>query len=119
MNHHAHGYFGSLGIGNAVNLVLLNILVVSALQNLANNAQELHNAYDRVRSDMIAKKMDGLVKYTFLKKLSIYLGECEWADSGGIIRNNGTNMLHLLLKSTNPATPIFVSNLKYEIENQP
>ena len=39
MYHQAHGYFGLLGIGNLGNKVLSNLLVVSALQNLANNVQ--------------------------------------------------------------------------------
>ena len=37
--HQAHGYFGLICIRNVVNKVLTNPLVVSALQNLANNAQ--------------------------------------------------------------------------------
>ena len=59
MHHQEHGLFGLLGIVNVVNKIIPNHLVVSALQNLANNAQEVHNFYDRVRSYMIAKAIDG------------------------------------------------------------
>ena len=38
------------------------------------------------------------------------------ADTGGIISNDGPNMLYLLLKIINPATTIGVSNLQYKIE---
>ena len=55
MHHKPHGYFGLLVIGNVVNQVLPNLLVVSALQNLVNNAQEVNKFYDMVRSDMISK----------------------------------------------------------------
>ena len=41
MHHQAHRYFGMLGIGNVGDQVILNPLVVSALQNLSNNAQEV------------------------------------------------------------------------------
>ena len=41
MHNHAHGYFGLAGIGNVVNQVLPNPLVVTSIQNLENNAQEV------------------------------------------------------------------------------
>ena len=40
MYHQSHGWFGLLGIGNFINQVLPNHLVVLALQNLARSAQE-------------------------------------------------------------------------------
>ena len=49
-------------------------------------------------------------------KLSIHRKGCEWIDAWGLIRNDGPNNIYLLFKSTNPATRIGVSNLKYEIE---
>ena len=48
IHHQAHGYFGLVGILNAVN-TLLNPLVVSYILNLATSSQEVHNFYDRVR----------------------------------------------------------------------
>ena len=42
--------------------------------------------------------------------------EYEWADDGGLIRNDLPTMLYLLFKSTKPATRIGFSNLKYDIE---
>ena len=47
IHHQSHGYFGLLVIWNVVNQVLPNPLVVSALQNLANNAQEVHKFLTR------------------------------------------------------------------------
>ena len=35
--------------------------MVSDLQNLANNAQEVQNFYDRVHSDIIANSIDGSI----------------------------------------------------------
>ena len=55
MHHQAHVYFGLLIIGNIVNRVLPNLLVLSDLQKLTKNAQEVQNFYDRVCSDIIAK----------------------------------------------------------------
>ena len=59
IHYQAHGYFGLLSIGNIGNQVLPKPLVVSALQNLANNEQEVQKFYDRVQSDMIAKAIEG------------------------------------------------------------
>ena len=39
-------------------------------------------------------------------------GECEWADTGYLISNDGTNIIYILFKSINPATSIGVSNKK-------
>ena len=48
-------------IGNVGNQVLPNPLVVSDLQNLPNNAQEVQNVYNRVISDTISKEIEGLI----------------------------------------------------------
>ena len=116
MHHQGHGYFGLLDIGNFGNQVLPNPLVVSDLQNPEKNAQDLQNLYDRVRSDIKPKEIEGPIKKTYITKLRINLGEYAWADDGGIIRNDGPTMLYLLFKITNPAKRIGASNLKYEIE---
>ena len=42
--------------------------------------------------------------------------EHEWTYVWGIISNDGTTSIYLILGITNPATRIVVSNLKYEIE---
>ena len=44
-------------------------MVVSALQNLDYNAQEMKHFYDRVCSDMISKEIEGSIAKTSLKKL--------------------------------------------------
>ena len=41
MHHQAHRYFSLIGIGNLINKIFPNVLVVSYLQNLANNTQEV------------------------------------------------------------------------------
>ena len=41
IHHQAHGYFRMLGIGNVVNQVISNPLVVSAIQKLDSNVQEV------------------------------------------------------------------------------
>ena len=53
--------FGMIHIGNVGNQVLPNPLVVSDLQNLPNNAQEVQNVYNRVISDTISKEIEGLI----------------------------------------------------------
>ena len=55
MHHQAHGYFGMIDIRNVGNQVIPNALVLSALQNLSKNSQEVQNVYDRLHSDMAAK----------------------------------------------------------------
>ena len=40
-------------------------------------------------------------------------GEYEWDDAKGIIRNDVTTMIYLILKIVNPDTRIRVSNLEY------
>ena len=57
MHHEPHGYFGLIGIVNVGNQVLPNPLVVSTLQTLGRNSQEVQNLYDRLSSDMIAKSI--------------------------------------------------------------
>ena len=65
---------------------------------------------------MIAKAIKVSIKNKYLKKLRLHLREYERTYYGGLIRNDVTTMLYLIFKIINPATRIFVSNLKYEIE---
>ena len=59
IQNNAHGYFGLKVIGN-INLVLPNTLKISGLTQLAGgNAIEIQNFHDRVRSEMIAKAIEG------------------------------------------------------------
>ena len=44
----------------------------------------------------------------------IILGGYEWADSGGLKRNYGPTMHHIIFKMINPDTRNGVSNLKYQ-----
>ena len=55
MHHEEHEFFGLLVNRNVGNQVLTNTLVVSSLQNLANNTKEVQHLYDRQRLDMKAK----------------------------------------------------------------
>ena len=90
-------------------------MLLSSLQNLSNNAQEVQNLYNGLRLDMTAKEIEGSITKTYLKKLVIILGEYEWDYSGSLIRNYGPTMLHILFKMINPYTSNGVSNLKYQI----
>ena len=58
MHHQAHGYFGFLGIGNVLNQVHPNPLVISDLKKLSNNEQYLHDFYDKAHSDIIAEEIE-------------------------------------------------------------
>ena len=71
MHHQAHEYFGMLGIRNVGNKVLPNLLVISALQKLDNDAKG-KNIYDKVRSDMISKAIEGSITKKYLKKLRLH-----------------------------------------------
>ena len=61
MHHQSHVYFGPIVIGNVGNQVLINPLVISALQTSCKNAQEVNNLYVRVRSDMIENSIEGSI----------------------------------------------------------
>ena len=116
MHHQSHGYFGLIGIGNVGNKSLPNTLVLSDLQNLSGSTQEVQKFYVRLRSDMIAKSIEGSITKKYPKKLRLFQGEYERSDAGGLIRNDGPTMLYPIFKIINPATRIGVSNLKDEIE---
>ena len=77
MLHQSNEYFELLGIGSVGNKFLPNPLVVSALQNLASNPQEVENLYDMVRSDMISKAIEGSIKKNSLKKIRLHRMEYE------------------------------------------
>ena len=115
----SHGYFGLIGIGNDIDNIT-SPLRVSPLTHLFDNdgtqANEIHNVYDRVRSDMIVKAIKGSTKKTSLKILRLHCMEYEWIDTGGLIINDGPTMLYLISKSIIPDTIIVVLNLKNEIE---
>ena len=100
MHHQAHGYFVLISIGIIGNSILPKPLVVSYLQNLASSANQVHNFYDKARSDMTAKEIEGSIKSKSLKKLRIHQGEYECNHNGGIIRNDGPTMICILLKSS-------------------
>ena len=44
-------------------------------------------------SDMISKEIEGSITKTLIKKLRFHHGGYEWADDGGIIRNNEPTIL--------------------------
>ena len=66
------GYFGLLGIGNVGNNVIPNPLVVSYLQNLAGDPQQVQNIYYRVRSNMISKAIEGSITKIYYKRLRLH-----------------------------------------------
>ena len=116
IHHQSHVYYGIIGIGNVGNIALPDPLLVLSLQKLNGSTQQVQKFYDRVRSDMIAKEIQGSIKNTYLEKLSLHRGVYEWVDTGGIIKNDVTRMLNLIFKSMNSDTRTYVSNLKYEID---
>ena len=64
---------------------------------------------------MTAKRIEGSITKTSIKKLRIHQGEYEWANARGLMINDGPTMIYLLFKNTNPATSIGVSNLRDQI----
>ena len=76
-----------------VNQFLPKPLLLSSLQNLSNNAQEVQNLYNGLHLDMTAKEIEGSITKTYIKKLSIHWGECEWKYAGGIIINDGPTII--------------------------
>ena len=110
-----HGYFGLLGIKKIGYDALPDRLIVSNLQNVNGNIQQVQYFYDRVRSYMISKETELSNKTTFHKKLRLHRREYKSADTGGIIWNYGPTMLYLILKTTIPDIKVGVSNQKDEI----
>ena len=55
---------------------------------------------------MTAKAIYVSITKKSLKKIRLHQGEYEWADTGGLIRNDGTTMIYLLYSSS---LPVFVS----------
>ena len=68
MHHQPYGYFGLIGIGNVVNQIFKKPFVVSTLQNLDNDAQEVKIFYYGVISYIIAKSVEASITNTSLKK---------------------------------------------------
>ena len=108
-----------MGIGNVTDRLPIP-LIVSPINYFsdknANQETEIQNLYDRVRPDMIDSEIKGSITKTSLKKLRLHHGEYEWTGYGGLVRNDGHNMICLILKIINTDTRIGFSNLKYEIE---
>ena len=61
MYHQAHGYFVLLDIGNIGNQGLPNPLLVSVLKNYPKIHRKYKNLYERLRSHMISKKIEGSI----------------------------------------------------------
>ena len=75
IQYQAHEYFGLLGIGNVVDNSFPDPVVISKIQNLNGDTQQVQNFYDRVRPRMIAKEIEDQIKKTPLKKLSFTKGD--------------------------------------------
>ena len=58
------------------------------------------------------------LKRRHLIKFGLIEGNMNGLMIGGLIRNDGTNLLYILLKTINPDTSIGFSNLKGEIEKE-
>ena len=115
LKYQAWGYFSVNGIGNQAGDPP-HPLEYDELDDLDGNAIQRSCFYDRVRSDMIAKAIEGHITKQSMKKLRLENRFYEWKGADGTVRNDGPTMLYLLLKSVNPATRIGLSNLKEEIE---
>ena len=103
-----HGYFLLQVIGN-VNQILPNPFTVSYVTQLdVGNIIKIQIFHDRMRLDMIAKSIKGSIKNTYISKLRLHHREYEWTYDGGLIRNDGTTMLYLILKIINLATSIVI-----------
>ena len=62
---------------------------------------------------MIDKIVEVSITNTYLRRLRLHSREYEWTYYGGLISNDGTNILYLIFKSINPATSISFFKLKY------
>ena len=107
MNNQAQVYFGLIGIGN-LNTPLPNPLGISYLKILDNNRKKVKNLYDRVCLYTNFKAIEGSIAKTSLLKLGLNKREYERYDAGGIIRNDGPNIIYLLLKTIKPDIRISV-----------
>ena len=78
IHHQAHVYFGIKVIGNVWNHFLPNPLVVSSLQKLSKNSQKVQIFYDRVRSYIIDKAIEGSITNTYINKIRLHIGGYPW-----------------------------------------
>lgn len=62
--------------------------------------------YRRVRSRMIAKKIDGLFDATTLKSLNIYSSQFEWITPSGKVERDGTTMWFCILRICKPSLKV-------------
>ena len=77
----------------------------------AHNAQrpQFHN---RVKSAMIAKRIEASLDKNSLKSLLIHKAKYQWTETNGIVNNDGPTMLYLLLTKINPSVRVGISTLK-------
>ena len=95
----------------AWNVALADSFDVRAIDPATHNAQrpQFHN---RVKSAMIAKRIERSLDKNSLKSLTIHKAKYEWKETNGIINNDGPTMLYLLLTKINPSVRVGISTLK-------
>ena len=71
-----------------MNTYLPKPLLVSAIETLAKNQQEIKNFHDISRSDIIDKSIEGSIINTSLNKPRLHWREYEWTDDGFLVGNN-------------------------------
>ena len=73
--------------------------------------------FRRVRSRMIAKRLQGIISSDSWASLLQYEHEFSWESQNGDQEFDGPTMLKLLITSVNPSTRVGVDDIKKEIQN--
>jgi len=106
----AWSYFGKVSMA----LVPNNKAIIDI--DLANDANHRLFFYKRVRSEMIAKYLEGCLTKAALKQLDLRRSEFVWTDSSREKITDGPSMLKIVVDTINPSTHMGMGNLMKGIE---
>ena len=90
--------------------------VVQELNNIDANEDEKKTFYQRVKSEMIAKRVENSVTAASWKTLMLRKKDFTWTNNTtGEVHIDGGTLLYILLNTINPSTRVSVSGLKIKI----
>ena len=87
---------------------------VRAIDPATHAAQRPH-FYRRVRSTMIAKRIEASLDSVSRKSLFLDKKKFQWTETNGTINNDGPTMLFLIVTKINPSVRVGISTLKMNL----
>ena len=98
------------------NTALPNAFTVQALNNIDNDANEKKTFFARVRSEMVAKRIENSITAASWKTLMLKKNEFTWKNTAtGEVHIDGGTLMFILLTKINPTTRVGVSELKTDL----